>query len=381
MAVDIVINWAADGLVLCFMHAVVDLTARDNDENNKTGWTNWCGTPYMSMEQVQLMYQQLLGRVPQPSSMTRVFQVLLNQPDRPLWMSWPPDPAQGHGPTSKDFARLAEDVQIGNSVVTGTDAKTSCTRRYKALQTMHYGGNAPQEVESIFIPYGLFSVHLVSRMTSLMHRGQVPSFSPVTDPALRTQGLQEGVTWRSHRIIQINTILRYPNNRSTRQSLHIVSPRRLPLITETVHISLNYRTTLHLSILQIIGLLRPTWFLSNSTISGPPPIPPSHRLQRLATCARLLTPLPSSCNRISGHRIPRTLTRTLHHTPFRRHRGCRTLDQVRPPCLSPLVRPLQAVMPFPPPGSPDEVQETHTGTEAEAQVTRRSESIGVPVVR
>ena len=111
------------------------------------------------------------------------------------------------------------------------------------------------------------------------------------------------------------------------------------------------------------------------------PDTPSHRLQRLATCARLLTPLPSSCNRISGHRIPRTLTRTLHHTPFRRHRGCRTLDQVRPPCLSPLVRPLQAVMPFPPPGSPDEVQETHTGTEAEAQVTRRSESIGVPVVR
>lgn len=41
MAVDIVINWAADGVVLCFIHAVVDLTPRDNDEHNKTGWTNW----------------------------------------------------------------------------------------------------------------------------------------------------------------------------------------------------------------------------------------------------------------------------------------------------------------------------------------------------
>lgn len=62
MAVDIVINWAADGVVLCFIHAVVDLTPRDNDEHNKTGWTNWCGTPYMSMEQVDFLHQRLRQR-------------------------------------------------------------------------------------------------------------------------------------------------------------------------------------------------------------------------------------------------------------------------------------------------------------------------------
>lgn len=154
MPIDIVINWAAEGLVLCFMHAVMDLEPRDNDENNKTQWTNWCGTPYMSVEQVQLLYDQLMKRVHPSPTLHRVFQILLNQPDRPLWFSWPPDPPLGQGPTSKEFARLAAEVQIGNSATNGTDAKTSCTRRYKALQTMHMGPEGTQEVESIFIPYG-----------------------------------------------------------------------------------------------------------------------------------------------------------------------------------------------------------------------------------
>lgn len=149
MAVDVVINYAADGLVLCFMHAVVDLTPRDNDEHHKTGWTNWCGTPNMTVEQIQLLYGRLQSAVPQPLNMSRVFQILLNQSNRPLYMSWPPErPGE---PTSKDFARLAEDVQISNA---GTDAKTSCTRRYKACQVMEFSMGDKREVESIFIPHG-----------------------------------------------------------------------------------------------------------------------------------------------------------------------------------------------------------------------------------
>ncbi|KAI9000584.1 hypothetical protein BD414DRAFT_405786 [Trametes punicea] len=148
MAVDIVINYAADNLVLCFHHAVVDLTPRDNDEHNKTGWTNWCGTPSFNMEQVQLLYHRLQSAIPQPATITRVFQILLNQPSRPLWLSWPQErPGE---PTSKDFARLAEDVQISS---TGTDAKTSCTRRYKACQLMDFAMGEKREVESIFIPH------------------------------------------------------------------------------------------------------------------------------------------------------------------------------------------------------------------------------------
>ncbi|KAI0671612.1 hypothetical protein C8Q78DRAFT_1069248 [Trametes maxima] len=159
MAVDIVINYAADGLVLCFHHAVVDLTPRDNDEHNKTCWTNWCGTPNFTVEQVQLLYHRLQTNIPQPPTVTRVFQILLNQSNRPLWISWPPErPGE---PTSKDFARLAEDVQISSS---GTDAKTSCTRRYKACQIMEFGMGDKKEVESIFIPHGaiIFACHKIN---------------------------------------------------------------------------------------------------------------------------------------------------------------------------------------------------------------------------
>ncbi|KAH9936060.1 hypothetical protein B0H21DRAFT_758828 [Amylocystis lapponica] len=187
MAVDIVINWAADGLVLCFMHAVVDLSSRDNDEHNKTNWTNWCGTPYMSMDQVQLLYQRLLSAVPQPNTMSRVFQILLNQADRSLWMSWPPEREQG-GPTSKDFAKLAQDVQIDSSTAGGTDAKTSCTRRYKALQVMQCGANGPKEVESIFILHGavIFACHKVNPLPrsamSSNNGGPHPAYSSHSYP-------------------------------------------------------------------------------------------------------------------------------------------------------------------------------------------------------
>ncbi|KAJ3481910.1 hypothetical protein NLJ89_g12174 [Agrocybe chaxingu] len=161
MAVDIVINWAAEGLVLCFIHATTDLNpSADNDESQKTEWTNWCGTPFMPMEQIELLYRRLLVCIPQTGTMSRVFQILANQRERPLLLSWPPDSAQG--PTSRDFAKLVENVQIGTGVPGGNDAKTSCTRRYKALQDVPqvFGG----EVESIFIPHGtiIFACHKVS---------------------------------------------------------------------------------------------------------------------------------------------------------------------------------------------------------------------------
>jgi len=153
MAVDIVINWAAEGLVLCFIHAVADMNpADDNNEQRKSGWTNWCGTPVMDSNQAQLLYQRLGEHVPNPGNMRRVFQILLNRPERPLWMSWPPD-GSTDGPTSRDFAKLAEEVQIDNTTH-GSDAKTSCTRRYKALQPIYMGPEGHKQVESIFIPYG-----------------------------------------------------------------------------------------------------------------------------------------------------------------------------------------------------------------------------------
>ncbi|TFY82225.1 hypothetical protein EWM64_g1787, partial [Hericium alpestre] len=169
MAVDLVINWAAEGLVLCFLHAVVDLTPFDNDEHVKTGWSNWCSTPGVDHQEAQVLYQRLFNTIPQTGTMSRVFQILANQADRPLLMSWPPE--QATGPTARDFARLSEEVQIGNSnLQAGSDAKTSCTRRYKALQNMT-SSDGIREVESIFVPHGsiIFACHKVnvySRNTS-----------------------------------------------------------------------------------------------------------------------------------------------------------------------------------------------------------------------
>lgn len=162
MAVDIVTNWAADGLVLCFIHASVDLTPNDNNESSKTPWSNWCGTPQMSADQIDLLYHRLVVCLPPPPTMSRVFQILSNQGDRPLLMSWPPDPA--NGPSRRDFAELVKKVQI-DTVAGGNDAKTSCTRRYQALQNMPaaFGG----EVESIFLPHGKQHAYIHTSFSSI----------------------------------------------------------------------------------------------------------------------------------------------------------------------------------------------------------------------
>lgn len=154
MAVDIVINWAAEDLVLCFIHATVDLDPQgDNDELQRSHWSNWCGTPWMSPEQIQLLFRRLLICLPQSTSSTttRVFQILANQPGRQLLLSWPPD--QGNGPMGKEFARLVENAEMASGTQKGNDAKTSCTRRYRATQLMS-PSLGEVEVESIFIPHG-----------------------------------------------------------------------------------------------------------------------------------------------------------------------------------------------------------------------------------
>jgi hypothetical protein len=151
MALDLVINWAADDLVLCFLHAAVDLTPYDNDEHAKTGWTNWCGTPFMDDEQAQILYSRLLSNIPNNGNMSRVFQVLMNQPDRVLLVSWPPDRDQA--PLARDFAKLSADVQIRGDVPGANDAKTACTRRYKATSTIQTPDGF-RDVESVYIPHG-----------------------------------------------------------------------------------------------------------------------------------------------------------------------------------------------------------------------------------
>ncbi|KAG6374487.1 hypothetical protein JVT61DRAFT_4530 [Boletus reticuloceps] len=143
MAVDIVISWAAEGLVLCFIHAVADLGPADNDEQHKTPWTNWCGTPAMTPEQLSLLDQRLSCYCPQPGCL----------PD------WPPDSSHEYSnkPSAKELAKRALDVQTSAH---DSSAKTSCTRRWRIVGTMP---TVVGEVESVFIPHGtiMFACHTI----------------------------------------------------------------------------------------------------------------------------------------------------------------------------------------------------------------------------
>lgn len=147
MVVDIVTNWAAEGLVLCFIHATAE---HDSEDLKKSEWTNWCGTPVLDMQQIHRLYHALLMYIPQ-GNMTRVFQILSNSQERALLVSWPPDPVQSDpGPSGRDFAKLVETVEFGASPGM-SDAKTTCARRYRSIRPLPLFADT---VESIFVPHG-----------------------------------------------------------------------------------------------------------------------------------------------------------------------------------------------------------------------------------
>ncbi|GAW10014.1 gata transcription [Lentinula edodes] len=141
IAVDLVINCAAEGLVLCFIHATPDIDpVSDNDERVKSSWSNWCSTPYISEEQLRHLSHNLLI---------------------PSLFTWPP-PQEGS--SEKDFTDLAKSVEFRQSGSSISQAKTNCTRRFKALQELH----GTDVVESVFIPHGsvIFACHKVSTSPS-----------------------------------------------------------------------------------------------------------------------------------------------------------------------------------------------------------------------
>ncbi|KAF9514547.1 hypothetical protein BS47DRAFT_858055 [Hydnum rufescens UP504] len=217
---DIVINWVAENLVLCFLHAIIDLSPQDNDERHKSHWTNWCSTITLRKEDSTLLYSRLFKadsiappsssggtfnphRITDSTSPTRVFQILANAPTRQILFSWP---AENYYPA--DFARLAANVRIdssaapqsqndypdpGNGGSPLTQAKTSCTRRYKSLQSFQSNGLV-REVESIFIPHGgvIFACHRVVSerqlsdlvlQSSLRGYSSYPSDAPPVPPS------------------------------------------------------------------------------------------------------------------------------------------------------------------------------------------------------
>ncbi|KAL5526849.1 hypothetical protein ACEPAF_8576 [Sanghuangporus sanghuang] len=179
MAVYLVVNCVSDGIVLCFIHAVVDIAPQaDNDEQRRTGWSNWCSTYGFDQEHAHALYQRLCDiAITFPRTLAdpslRVLQILQNQSDRDLIISWPSDSALAQDgyivSVGNTLAQLAQQVQLGYSVGNedGDNARTSCTRRYKSVQTVKLptvSGSKILQVESILIPHGtiIFACHKVS---------------------------------------------------------------------------------------------------------------------------------------------------------------------------------------------------------------------------
>ncbi|KAI0033555.1 hypothetical protein K488DRAFT_69807 [Vararia minispora EC-137] len=165
MAVDLIVNVAADDLLLCFIHAAVDLTPHDNDERHKSSWSNWCGTDAFTAHQVPDLFDRLCRAVSPSTTMSRVFQIFAAAHSAPhtLLFSWPPEPQSGHGPSARDFARLSDGVNIDSQSIVASTAKTACTRRFKVGEQPMNAQDAYRLVDSVFIPHGsiIFACHQV----------------------------------------------------------------------------------------------------------------------------------------------------------------------------------------------------------------------------
>ena len=125
----------------------------------------------ITLQQIQLFNDVLQRTIPplQPprsaaDASHRVFQILRNEAHRSLLLTWPPDSHFQHSsyrisPNAQTLAMLAHDVQINtnDSSNLNINATTSCTRRFKSLQTIPVvtgEDNKYVSIESIYIPHG-----------------------------------------------------------------------------------------------------------------------------------------------------------------------------------------------------------------------------------
>ncbi|CDR99389.1 uncharacterized protein SPSC_03977 [Sporisorium scitamineum] len=176
VAIDFIVNWIGDGMLLCFFHAIIDKAAEDNDEQHKSDWTNWCGTPggSFTLRQCDTIWKQVKA-VPREtipdSGPDHIFQVIEAGEDGRVLLSWPPPRLfSGHVEANllaqsdttvfqdgsyfaDDFAQLAQGVSIAPGSSSLSDANTSCTRRFRAKHTLTTEGKV-RSIESVLIPYG-----------------------------------------------------------------------------------------------------------------------------------------------------------------------------------------------------------------------------------
>jgi len=156
---------------------------QDNDESMKSDWSNWCGSPRFSTQDLADLNAKLLPTYddkPLDAFPTRVFQLLAQTPGKELIVSFPPSsndlpppmhPTTLHAdatmPLSQKLASLVHAADISGGDGSKKDARTNCTRRFRAVRpiAVPFSENEEQDVkpvlvdvESLFIPYGEFPV-------------------------------------------------------------------------------------------------------------------------------------------------------------------------------------------------------------------------------
>ncbi|KAH9917672.1 uncharacterized protein BXZ73DRAFT_105494 [Epithele typhae] len=125
--VDLVVNCAAEGVLLCFVHTVEDLWTRGGD---RCGTSAFGAAVKLDLQSPLALEAERAG--PDPDGATRVLQIVENS-RRGRW------------------AELAAGRSSGAEK--GGDY-AACTRRHKACGTAVLPSGARREVESVFVPYG-----------------------------------------------------------------------------------------------------------------------------------------------------------------------------------------------------------------------------------
>ncbi|CED84071.1 GATA-4/5/6 transcription factors [Phaffia rhodozyma] len=202
LALDLVLNVAGDGIVLAFFHASVDKDPTlDIDKEIKSDWSNWCGTSFIRESMVKHLWNAMeslpVCQNPTPGvpafPPTRVFQILLASPDHDILFSHPPprhpdsDRSIVHLDGSyfeEDFQRLLHEISLDLDSAPMSDAKTTCTKRFRAQHTLATEG-CLRHIESVFIPYGTLIFCCFQTIQQQFHTPTNFIFKPLSAPHSR----------------------------------------------------------------------------------------------------------------------------------------------------------------------------------------------------
>ncbi|GAA95583.1 uncharacterized protein L969DRAFT_71065 [Mixia osmundae IAM 14324] len=173
--IQIVSSWIGPNTVLCFFHAVKDKDINsDNDEVERSSWSNWCGVEAIEPEKHYLTHSECsaiktaldrnaASEVKRSLTETpkSVFQ-LLDSRSGNIILSYPPSeiPRPDNGGIhvlydARQYAGLAIEAQ-NRSKTTSQEAKTSCSRRFKSRHSLAVNDGLAL-VDSVVIKYGNLS--------------------------------------------------------------------------------------------------------------------------------------------------------------------------------------------------------------------------------